>query len=89
MEIFWHFAEACRVTLDGDAARATRDGVGMVLRWPAPLHGQLVRGSLDPIQGWISHGFDEKAPADTLMVSGSVTGDWQGATTIELSLPQA
>ncbi|HXO64531.1 MAG TPA: alginate lyase family protein [Steroidobacteraceae bacterium] len=87
VEIFWHFAEACRVTLDGDTARATRDGVGMLLRWPAPLHGQLVRGSVDPIQGWISQGFDEKAAADTLMVSGSVTGDWKGASTIELSLP--
>jgi hypothetical protein len=46
-----------------------------------------VRGSVDPIQGWISQGFDEKATADTLMVSGSVTGDWKGASTIELSLP--
>jgi Heparinase II/III-like protein len=87
VEILWHFAEQCLVTLGNDAARATREGVGIVLRWPAPLHAQLVRGSADPIQGWISHGFDQKVPADTLVVSGSVAGDWQGVSTIEISLP--
>jgi Heparinase II/III-like protein/Heparinase II/III N-terminus len=87
VEIFWHFAEQCRVTLDGDAARATREGVGIVLRWPAPLHAHLLRGSVDPIQGWVSNRFDEKAPGDTLVVSGRLAGAWQGVSTIEISLP--
>jgi hypothetical protein len=87
VEIFWHFAEGCFATLDGAAARVTRDGVGIVLRWPAPLHAQLLRGSVDPIQGWISHWFDEKAPGDTLIVSGRIAGAWQGVSTIEISLP--
>jgi Heparinase II/III-like protein/Heparinase II/III N-terminus len=89
VEIYWHFAQECRVTLEGDAARATRDGIWVVLRWPAPLHATLLRGSVDPIQGWISHRFDEKVPTDTLVVSGRVAGAWHGMSTIEISLPGA
>jgi hypothetical protein len=89
LEIFWHFAEECRVTLDDDAARATRDGVALELRWPAPLHARLVRGSVDPPLGWISHRFDERVPADTLVVSGTVTGDWQGVSTIKISVQES
>jgi hypothetical protein len=87
VDICWHFAQQCLVTLEGDAARVTRDGVGILLRWPAPWHARLVRGSVDPMQGWISQRFDEKAPANTLVVSGRVAGDWQGITTIEIALP--
>jgi Heparinase II/III-like protein/Heparinase II/III N-terminus len=85
IEIFWHFAQECVVTLAGDAARATRDGVELMLQWPAPLHAQLVRGSTDPTRGWISHRFDEKVPADTLVVSGRVQGDWRGVSSIKIS----
>jgi hypothetical protein len=89
IEIFWHFAQECRVRLEADAARVTRDGAGIVLRWPAPLRARLLRGSLDPLQGWISPRFDEKAPADTVCLSGRVEGAWQGVSTIEISLPVA
>ncbi len=87
IEIFWHFAQGCRVTLEGEAAQATRDGVGIVLRWPDSLRARLVRGSLDPIQGWISHRFDEKVPGDALVLSGRIAGAWQGVSTIEVALP--
>jgi Heparinase II/III-like protein/Heparinase II/III N-terminus len=89
VEIFWHFAQDCRVTLQGDAARATRDGAGIVLRWPPPLEARLLRGSVDPIQGWVSHRFDQKAPGDTLVIFGRIAGAWQGVSTIEISLPGA
>jgi hypothetical protein len=85
IEIFWHFAEGCRLTLDGESAQITRDGVELELRWPASLHARVVRGSVDPIQGWISPRFDAKVPGDTLVVSGTVAGDWQGATIIRIS----
>ena len=85
IEIFWHFAQACRVTLSDDAATAVRDGVELALRWPAPLEARLVRGSMDPIQGWISERFDEKVPGDTLVIFGSARGDWQGETTVRIS----
>jgi hypothetical protein len=86
VEIFWHFSRDCRVTLDDDLARAERDGVGIELRWPAPLRARVVKGSVDPIGGWISQRFDDKVPADTLVVSGTISGDWQGVSTIKISL---
>ena len=85
IEIFWHFAEGCRLTLDGEAALVTRDGVELELRWPATLHARVVRGSVDPIQGWISQRFDQKVPGDVLVVYGSVAADWQGVSTIRIS----
>lgn len=85
VEIFWHFAEECRLTLHAGAARATRDGVELVLLWPASLQARLVRGSEDPPLGWISHRFDEKVPGDVLVVSGRVPGGWRGVTTIQIS----
>ena len=54
IEILWHFAQECVVTLEGETARATRNGVELRLQWPVSLQAQLVRGSTDPAQGWIS-----------------------------------
>jgi hypothetical protein len=48
-----------------------------------------VRGSVDPIQGWISPRFDEKVPGDILVVSGTVTGVWEGVSTINISLQES
>jgi hypothetical protein len=73
------------LTLDGEAALVTRDGVELELRWPASLHARVVRGSVDPIQGWISQRFDQKVPGDVLVVYGSVAADWQGVSTIRIS----
>jgi hypothetical protein len=79
--------EGCRLTLDGEAARATREGVVLELRWPAPLNARVVREGVDPIRGWISQRFDEKVPGDTLVVSGTVAAHWQGMSTIRILLP--
>ena len=88
IEIFWHFAEGCRLTLEGDAARAIRDDVELELRWPASLQARLVRGSEDPPQGLISHRFDEKVPAYALVLSGRIEGDWEGRSTLRISLTE-
>ncbi len=85
IEILWHFAQECVVTLEGETARATRNGVELRLQWPVSLQAQLVRGSTDPAQGWISNRFDEKVPADTLVVSGRVKGGWRGVSTLTIS----
>jgi hypothetical protein len=85
IEILWHFAQECVVTLEGETARATRNGVELILQWPVSLQAQLVRGSTDPAQGWISDRFDKKVPADTLVVSGRVQGGWRGVSTLKIS----
>jgi hypothetical protein len=84
IEIFWHFAETCRLTLDGDVARATREELELELRWPLALTACVVRGSTDPAQGWISRRFGEKVPGDTLVLAGSVNGNWEGVSSIKI-----
>jgi len=85
VEMFWHFAKECQVTLGEATATAMREGIGLVLRWPAPLTARLVRGSSEPPLGWISERFDQKSPIDTLVVAGTVAGDWQGVSTLQIS----
>jgi hypothetical protein len=87
VEIFWHFAPECQLTLAEETATATREGVVLVLRWPAPLTARLVRGSENPPLGWVSDRFDAKTPTQTLVCSGTVGARWQGLTTIQISLP--
>jgi len=87
VEIFWHFASECQLTLAEETATATREGVVLVLRWPAPLTARLVRGSENPPLGWVSDRFDAKAPTHTLVFSGTVCPGWQGLSTIQISLP--
>jgi hypothetical protein len=85
VEIFWHFARECVVTLNGDAARAVRPEVAITLRWPQPLQAHVVHGRAEPCMGWVSQRFDEKAPADTLVICGEVGADWQGVSTLTIS----
>jgi hypothetical protein len=85
IEIFWHFADECRVSLNADAATATREGAALALNWPESLTARVLRGSEDPPQGWVSPRFDTKVPADTLIVSGSISGVWRGVSTLQIS----
>jgi Heparinase II/III-like protein len=89
VEIFWHFATECQLTLAEGTATATRDGVALVLRWPAPLTARLVCGRENPPLGWVSDRFDTKTPTQTLVCSGTGGAGWQGLTTIQISLPAA
>jgi hypothetical protein len=84
IEIFWHFGVDCSVALTGERARVVAGPVTLTLTWPASLEARLVRGATDPPQGWLSRRFDEKTPADCLIVAGAVTGGWRGVTTIAI-----
>jgi hypothetical protein len=85
IEMFWHFAPACRVRLEAGAVTAVREGAELTLSWPAPFAARLVSGVNDPPQGWVSESFDTKVSAHTLVVSGTASGDWRGLTTLQLS----
>jgi hypothetical protein len=85
LEMFWHFAPDCAVTL-GDAVASIVSGpVTVTLRWPEPFEAELVRGREAPALGWYSARFDEKVPTSTLVVRGRVQGDWRGVTTLAQS----
>lgn len=79
VEIFWHFAPECQVYQEEGRIAACRDGARVELETPASLSAALVRGRTAegggrPL-GWVSSGFDLKAPATTVVVAGRIRGD--------------
>jgi hypothetical protein len=86
VEIFWHFAPDCVLTLDGGVAVATGDKAGLRLRWPPHLQAELVSGRVEPCLGWVSPQLDEKFPCTTLVACGDIAGNWEGTTEIAILL---
>ncbi len=79
VEIFWHFAPQCQVVCEAGRIGAERDGLRVRLEPPAALSATLVRGRTPeagarPL-GWVSSGFDLKAPATTAVFAGRIRGD--------------
>ncbi len=82
VEIFWHLDPACEVQLGPGEASIRSAKHRLVLTWPQGLAARLVRAQEEPPLGWISRRFDFKAPCQTLVVGGSVSGTWTGLTTL-------
>jgi hypothetical protein len=79
VEIFWHFAPECQVTHEHQRVTAERDGVRVELEAPDSVWVTLVRGRSPgggerPL-GWVSSGFDLKAPATTAVFAGRIRGN--------------
>jgi Heparinase II/III-like protein/Heparinase II/III N-terminus len=76
IEIFWHFAPQCRLACEGRVVVAEREGVCVRLEAPAGLSVRLVHGrdGERPL-GWVSSGFDLKAPATTAVFAGDIRGN--------------
>jgi len=82
-QIFWHFAPECQVVCADGLITAERDGMRVQLEPPESLAVTLVHGR-DPGPagnggegplGWVSDGFDLKAPATTVVFAGHIRGD--------------
>ncbi|MDE2261414.1 MAG: heparinase II/III family protein, partial [Gammaproteobacteria bacterium] len=79
-EIFWHFAPECQVSTEDGRVVAERDRIRVELEPPDALSVQLVSGRTPgragerPL-GWVSSGFDLKAPATTAVFAGGIRGD--------------
>jgi len=85
VERFWHFAETCRVTLDGRAAVST-DGL-IELRIDVDeldARPEILSGSESPLGGWISRGFGRKAPTTTLVYRSEAAGAAELRTRISI-----
>lgn len=68
IELFFHCAEACRVTAVAGGYRLEQAGRAVTLLLPGlpgARHGVLT-GSTEPILGWVSRRFDEKTPTATI-----------------------
>ena len=67
VELILHFAEACRVDALAGGYLVERDDVTLRLALPPEGAAELYRGSLAPVFGWISRGFDRRQPTSTLV----------------------
>jgi len=69
VEVFFHCAEACAVEAVPGGYAISRDGRTVKLLFPhaGPSETGVLRGSLDPIGGWVSRRFDEKHPSATIV----------------------
>ena len=80
VEIFWHFSQACTVTV-GAAAVAVNGSTSIVLRG----EGSFIERSGDEKgpAGWISPSFGVRIPTTTLVDQRVIQGTTQIVTTIE------
>jgi len=67
VELFFHFAEQCRVDAVAGGYLIERDGITLRLVLPANGSAELYRGSLAPVAGWVSRGFDRRQPTSTIV----------------------
>lgn len=88
VEILWHFAPECRISVLEQSACIEIDTVRLTLAWPSGFVGQVGRGSVEPVAGWTSRGFDTKEACATLTVKGTVRGDWEGTTRMVVAWPR-
>jgi hypothetical protein len=81
VELHWHFAEHCQVTVEDGRVIAFNGGPRLQMSMPGTdWQPRLVRGSESPPLGWISRGFDYKQPITTVVWSGMIEGDTKLAT---------
>lgn len=87
VELNWHFAPECRVSLSGGAVVAQRAGVRLTLRSDPRLACRLESGRDAPPAGWFSPSYDVKVPATTASASGNIQGSTTFVTEIRIELP--
>jgi hypothetical protein len=76
--LFFHFSEHCAVESRGAGRFRVETGRGAVTLVLDPrLTATLLRGSEDPIGGWVSRGYHRKVPATTVVA----TARWQRTAT--------
>ena len=88
IEMFWHFAESCDVTLDGTRATVRRGGARLEMQLPQELQCELARGREDVPLGWVSRRFDQRVPTSTLLARGTTSGNARLVTRLEVSVAE-
>jgi hypothetical protein len=83
IEMFWHFAESCEVTLDGSRAIVRRGVATLEMQLPQGMRCELVRGREDEPLGWVSRRFDQRVPTTALHIQGPARGNARLVTRLE------
>lgn len=79
----WHFAEACRVEVDGGTIVATNGGNRIQLRAGESVEVEVLRGDAETPGGWVSRGYDRKCASTMVVWRNRVTGTTQLHTEID------
>jgi hypothetical protein len=88
VEVFWHFAPDCTLSLEGTVATVDSAAARVRMRLPSNLRTQVVRGQTHPCLGWFSARYDEKIPSPTLVLSGEISGNWCATTEMQVEFPR-
>jgi uncharacterized heparinase superfamily protein len=82
-DLYFHLASEAEVVVDAGTVRADYAGQAGLLVCSVPAdQAQIVVGSLDPIQGWVSRYSGEKQPAPTVRYSRSVAAPTRFCTVL-------
>jgi len=77
IELFFHCSEQCEVELapDGFTLRQGGRTISLELQLAEGASAHIYHGSTEPILGWVSRGFDQKAPAPTIAWRARIAGN--------------
>jgi hypothetical protein len=89
VEIFWHFAESCDVSIAGRVFVGRSGDVSIEGECPHDLHLSLHRGVESPPLGWISRSFDARSPTATVRAHGCIRGSMRLTTRFKIKLANA
>ncbi len=85
VELFFHCAEACSVDAAPRGFVLSRDGAVVNISLPACGDSSLHKGGLSPILGWVSRGFDRRAPTHTIAWRARLSGPALLRTEIQMA----
>jgi len=85
IERFWHFSEACEVSINNTDVFVSNQGKSIIMRLSANHVNdvKVYKGSESPISGWVSRRFDDKTPTTTVVESITISGQTELASEIE------
>ncbi|MCG3128933.1 MAG: hypothetical protein CHACPFDD_03829 [Phycisphaerae bacterium] len=86
--LHFHLAESCTVTELEDGQARIDTGRGIVeMSFDPRLTVAALRGSTDPIAGWVSRGYHRRSPATTLSASCEMAQTVRLVTRVEIGVP--
>jgi hypothetical protein len=75
LSAYFHFSETCQVAASGSAIEAVTPSGSVTLEADPRLTVTILRGSTDPIGGWVSRAYHRKTAATTVVLSGRFQGE--------------
>jgi hypothetical protein len=84
VELFFHCSEHCRVDAVAEGFLIERDGFVLRLILPANGTSEICKGSLSPVSGWVSRGFDRRQPTSTIAWRAKLSAPALLRTTIQI-----